>query len=161
MVHARETQYVRSVRRGGGDGGGGGGGGVGGDGLLSRRVAGDDRLARGEVNKASSGQTHTVESSLVCDPSSPYFVASSPAPEIRARIDACGQERLVACLRWKERKSERVGGERERGCIDFRRNVSKRERRDTVRVNSLKRGDYDAKNSFGISNNCVLTERKD
>ncbi|KYN32785.1 hypothetical protein ALC56_12850 [Trachymyrmex septentrionalis] len=52
------------VRRGGGDGGGGGGGGVGGDGLLSRRVAGDDRLARGEVNKAPSGQTHAVESSI-------------------------------------------------------------------------------------------------
>jgi len=32
-VHARETQYARSVRRGGGGGGGGG--------LLSRGVTGD------------------------------------------------------------------------------------------------------------------------
>jgi len=38
VVHARETQYIPSARRGGG--GGGGGGGL----VLSLRVAGDDRL---------------------------------------------------------------------------------------------------------------------
>jgi hypothetical protein len=62
VVHARETQYARSVRRGGGGGGGGGGG------LLSQRIVGDTGLLAVKWIKTFIGYyriRHTLDSHFI------------------------------------------------------------------------------------------------